>query len=343
MNGNSLLRMCVFVFLPLIPAKSEATINYRSLPQLVHDAPTIVTGNITIRGEKIILNVEKTLKGQQHHQLRVFYLHWFEVPDPRFRNGERVLLFLHIPDLKSDFARMAFPDAPEPKKGEMYLLGLGDQAKWPRSYPEKPKKHVHYHHFPRLQDNASLDDIQDVVERLLKIENEPNLDEKVKLCIEHIRSPNRLLQFTVMECAVRGGLWAPPPGKPGGRVPNEVADKRRDVLRNLSREVLTLSLVDSNEPSLRAESVRFLRYALPKKAMPHLISRITDEDLIVRRETRTALNMQADWLNITGPFVKYKHDDHPDRLISVRQQWMNWWQQNKDRIRGDQIEPKPKK
>ena len=181
MNGKGLLTMCAFVFLPLIPANSEADIIWRSLPQLVHDAPTIVTGNITIKGEKIILNVEKTLKGQEHRQLRVFYLHWFEVPDPRFRNGERVLLFLYIPDLKGEFARLAFPDAPEPKKGEMYLLGLGDQAKWRRSYPEKPEKHEFYHHFPRLQDKASLDAIQNVVEKLLKLENEPNLDEKVKM------------------------------------------------------------------------------------------------------------------------------------------------------------------
>ena len=38
-----------------------------------------------------------------------------------------------------------------------------------------------------------------------------------------------------------------------------------------------------------------------------------------------------------------KDDDHADRLISVRQQWTNWWQQNKDRIRGDQMEPNAKK
>lgn len=333
MNGKNPLRMCVFVFLMLTSAQSQASVHYRSLPQLVHDAPTIVRGSITIQDEKIILNVEKTLKGQEHLRLRVLYLHWFDVPDPRFKNGEDVLLFLHIPDLKSDFARMAFPDAPEPKKGEMYLLGLGDQAKWPRSYPEKPKKHEYYHHFPRLQDNASLDAIQNVVEKLLEIENEPNLDEKVKLCTKYIRSPNRLLQFTAMQYAVWDYLWAPPPGKPGGSVPTEVARERFNILRNLSDEVLSLSLVDSNEPSLRAESIRLLRYALPKKAMPHLISRITDEDKLVRSATRTTLNTMAYELKITGPFVKYKHDDHADRLKSVQQQWSDWWRENRDRVK----------
>jgi hypothetical protein len=332
MTIKTLLRICVFVSLTLSSSKSFASIVWHTLPQLVHDSPTIVTGNITIQDQRIILNIEKTLKGQEHRQLRILYHHWFDVPDPQFKNGENVLLFLYIPDPNKE--RLMFPNTPNPKEGEMYLFGLGDQAKWPRVYPEKVDRHKPPRHYPKLQDNASLRDIEDVVERLLEIENAPNLDEKVKLCTEYIRSSNRLLQLTALQYAMWGHLWAPPPGEPRGRIPKEISRKRFNIRRNLSGEVLSLSLVDSNEPSIRAESIRFLRYASPSQAMPNLIRRITDEDRLVRSVTSTVLNTLSMDLKITGSFVKYRPDEPPEHLRSIQHQWNDWWQNNKDRLKS---------
>ena len=328
MRVKTLLRMCVFVSVTLSSSDSLGVIVWRTLPQLVHDAPTIVKGNITIQDQRVILNIEKTLKGQEHRQVTVLFHHWSEVPDPQFKNGENVLLFLYIPDPNKE--RLMFPNTPDPKKGEIYLFGLGDQAKWPKTYADPKRDFTGY---PNLLATGSLSDIQKIVEELLRIEDIADLDEKVKLCTEYIRSSNRRLQFTALQYAVRGQLWAPPPGEPRGRITNEVADKRFNILRKLSGEALSLSLVDSNEPSIRAESMRFLRYASPSEAMPNLIRRITDEDRLVRSVTRTVLNTLSMDLEITGSFVKYKPDEPPEHLRFIQQQWNDWWQKNKDRLK----------
>jgi len=329
MNQRNLLRIYVFIFVTIFSKVSFATIERYTLPELVHKAPTIVKGTISIQNNKITINVEKTLKGQEHRRLIVLYQHWFEVPDPQFKNGENVLLFLYTPDPNKYI--LPFVNIPKPKKEEMYLFGLGDQAKWPRVYPEKPDRQHVYHHYPKLQDNASLNDIQEVVEKLLRIENTADLDEKVKLCTEYIRSSNPLLQFTALQYAIWGHLWSPPPGEPHGIIPNEVAERRINILRGLSDEVLALSLVDSNEPSIRAEAIRFLRYAYPGVAMPNLIRKITDDDSLVRSATRTVLGTMASELKIKGGFINYRYADPPEKLKSIQQQWNDWWQQEKQR------------
>jgi hypothetical protein len=223
---------------------------------------------------------------------------------------------------------LLFPNATTPKEGEMYLFGLGDQAKWPRKYPEKPEPQEYYHHYPKLQDTASLEAIQDVAEKLLRIENISDLEEKVKLCAEYIKSPNRLLQFTAMEYAIHGSLWAPPLGVPLPATPHEVADKRNNILKKLADEVLSLSLVDSNEPSICAEAILFLRYAEPSKVMPLLIRKITDEDKNVRSNTQTVLNTLSKDMKINGDLVDYKFDDSIENLKSIQKQWNDWWQKN---------------
>jgi hypothetical protein len=332
MKTINLFRICLLIFLSLLHSNSYGSIVWRSLPKLIHEAPVIAKGKISIQDDKIILNVDKILKGQDSSQIIVLYRHWFEVPDPKFKDGEYVLLFLHTPDPNED--NLLFPNTPPLKEGEMYLFGLGDQAKWPRIYPVKPKRHEYYHHYPKLQDTASLEAIQDVVEKVLAIENAKSLEDKVKLCTEYIKSSNRLLQFTAVEYAIHGGLWAPPPGKPFPAISHEVADKRNNILKKLADEVISLSLVDSNEPSVCAEAIRFMRYAEPDKTIPLLIPKITDKDQDVRSATRTALNAIAGNLQITDSFVNYRSKDSVEKLKSVQQQWNEWWEENKDDIKS---------
>ena len=75
------------------------------------------------------------------------------------------------------------------------------------------------------------------------------------------------------------------------RVPHEAAKKRFGVLRQLSRDAL--SLVESDDPSLEAESIRLLRYARPSDALPHLINRITDRNPSIKKVTRSVLSTLA--------------------------------------------------
>ena len=327
--------MCLLILLSFLHSKSFGLIHWQSLPQLVHEAPVISRGKISIEDEKIILNVEKTLKGQEYSKIPVFYMKWpeYEGTLPKFKDGENVLLFL-TNDIKG--YKPLVPNTPDMKKGELCLFGFSDQAKWPRVYPEKRKDNVYYHHYPKLQDTASLKAIEDVIEKLLEIENAKALEEKVKLCTEYIKSPNRPLQFTAMEYATQSFLWAPPAGEKSSSTSYETSKKRFNIMKKLADEVISLSLVDSNEPSVCAEAIRFMRYTEPDKAIPLLIPKITDKDQDVRSATRTALNVIAGDLQITGSFVNYKSKDSIEKLKSVQQQWNKWWEENRENIKSRQ-------
>lgn len=333
MKTINLFRMGLLILLSLLHSESYGLIHWHSLPNLIHEAPVIARGKISIQDKEIILDVEKTLKGQEHSKIAILYMKWpeYEGTLPKFKDGENVLLFL-TNDIKG-YKPLVF-NTPDMKKGELCLFGFSDQAKWPRVYPEKRKDNVYYHHYPKLQDTASLKAIEDVIEKLLEIENTKELEEKVKLCTEYIKSPNRLLQFTGMEYAIQGGLWAPPIGEKSSSISYETSKKRFSIMKKLGDEIISLSLVDSNEPSVCAEAIRFMRYAEPDKAIPLLIPKITDKDEDVRSATRTALKVIAGNLQITGSFVNYKSKDPVEKLKSVQQQWNEWWQNNKDNIKN---------
>ena len=329
MKTKILFKICFLALLSVLSSKSYGKIVWRSLPRLVHEAPVISKGKISIQNDTIILNVEKTLKGQEYTQITILYIKYpeFEAALPKFKDGEETLLFLDPEPYEP-----VFNIVEKLNKGEMYLFGLGDQAKWPRVYPEKPKGSEYYHHYPKLQDTASLEAIQGVVEKLLEIEKIQDLDKKTILCAEYIKSTNRLLQSTALEYAVHGYFWAPPIGESRGAIPKEVSVQRTSIMKKLASEVLSLSLVDSNEPSISEEAIRFMIYVEPEKAMPLLISKITDEDKGVRTATHTAINTIANNLKIKESFVKYEHDDSMENLKAIQQKWKNWFNENKDKL-----------
>jgi hypothetical protein len=182
--------------------------------------------------------------------------------------------------------------------------------------------------------------IQDVVEKLLQIENAKELEEKVKLCTDYIKSSNRLVQFTMMEYAIHGNLWALSPSNRASIISHEEAKKRFNILTRFSSEILSLSLVDSKEPSIRAVVILFLRYDEPSKVMPLLIGKITDEDINVRSNTRTVLNTLATEMKINDDFINYRHDDPIENLKSIQQQWDDWWQKNQHKSETEEQEYK---
>jgi hypothetical protein len=287
----------------------------------------IVEGTITVQDETVLLNVERTLKGQERRQIKVLYVHWFEAPDPHFKNGEDVLLFLGNPDPNAN--RLFFPDIVIPKENEMYLYGLGDMAKWPKTYADPNKDWTGY---PRLLNVAPLNAIETLVEKILVIENAPDLGRKVDLCTEYIRSPDPSLQYVTLEYVRFRLLWPSPPGSSHPIIPDEMREKERQILRQIAREALPL--VDSNEPLIRARAMLMLRYRPPTETMPHLIEGITDEYRGAREAARQVLNILARVLKVEEPFVDFNSGQPPEQLRSVQRQWNAWWESNRVRVKA---------
>ncbi len=287
----------------LYPGDSTADPVWRTLPQLVHDAHVIAQGTISIEADKYLLQIDEMLKGQAAGRLIVRSHLFAPLHGVEFHNGEAVLLFLEIPD----------------SNGMAYLLGSGDQGKWPKTPGDPNHQSADY---PRLLTEAPLEKIHNVAGQLLAIENAGQLDQKVTVCTKYIRSADPLLQYVAMQYAGQGLLWPPSPENPYPRVSHELAKRRFDILRKLSEDAI--SLVDSNEPSVRAESVRLLRYARVADAMPKLIKRITDSDLNVRSSTRIVLGTIAREYKIQDSFVDFDHRDTQDRLQPAQKAWNDW-------------------
>lgn len=310
MKIKTLLKVCVFIVLILTSTEGFAKIIWFTFPELVKNSSIIAKGTISIRNAKPVLLVEQTLKGEAHRELIIQPRSWLDIPTPTFRDGEVVLLFLESPDAT----------------GTARLVGYGDQAKWPGA---RSRGAGGYPGYPKVLTEASLKDIQEVVEKLLQIEEASGLEKKTELCADYIRSSNPLLQLTGLQYVLQDLLWPPPPDNPFPRVPHEIAKKRFDILRSLSSGAVPL--LESDKPSIRAAAIRLLRYAPSEVAMPNLIRKISDADLGVRTATRTVLNTLSIELKVGGKF-EYSPGDSMDRLISVQDKWNNWWRENKDRL-----------
>ena len=305
--------LCYIVSSSFVDA--HASIAWKTLPELVHDAPCIAKGTVSSDAGRIILKIDEMLKGQNYETLRIEFQSWFEVPDPQFTDGEAVLVFLKVVD----------------PNGTAQLLGVGDQAKWPREVRTGSESKYMYAH-ARIYEKAALESIVDLVKRMLTVENAEGLDRRVELCEQYIASSNPLLQFTAMQYALGGHLWPVPSGSRYPTVPREISRQRFGILRRLSKNAL--SLIDSAEPEIRGYSARFLRYAEPATAIPSLIPMITDEDRLVRSFTKTTLGTLATDLKIKGAFTEYNPDDSAKNLESVQQQWNDWWEAHKDRMKS---------
>jgi hypothetical protein len=313
MNRRIMPRTLILTLTFLFCAESLASYRWWSLPDMVHRAPVVAKGDVLLRDGVITLEVKQTLKGPDKERLTVGFHHAFDVSDPEFKDGEMAILFLEDADAN----------------GISLLYGPGDNAKWPRTYPDPPVKHVYYHHFPHAQDIATLEDIQRVVQELLAIENAVDPNEKLKLCAKYIQSGDALLQLTSMEYARLGYLW-PTGNEPSTEIAYRTARRRFSILRGLAAKAQCL--VDSSDPSVREEAIRLLRYAPLAEAMPRLIDKITDADRSVGATALGVLRTMARELGIVDPFAKSVSDDSPEHLISVQQQWRTWWEDNRSRL-----------
>jgi hypothetical protein len=311
-----------------LSTNSFAKIVWRTLPQLVHDAPNIVKGTISIQKTKVTLNIEKVLKGENHKEMIILFHHDIEVPDPQFKIGEEVLLFLEPQTTKSEINQ-----AQDSNDIKMYLFGLGDQAKWPRFYPNNSDNNAYYLHYPKLQDTASLKTIQNVVEKLLIIEDANSIDEKVKICNEYIKSSDKLLQFTSLQFVIQDRLWPPQSENTQEPAPSSsTIAERNSILKKFGEEIIALSLIDDKEATIRAEAIRFLRYTEPYKAISFLIPKLTDDDRLVRSNSREVLNNFSGELKLTKELASYKSDDTMENYKSIQQNWNTWKEKNADKF-----------
>lgn len=335
MDGTNWIRITTLALLALMSRGTFADMEWQSLPALVRGADTIARGTVTIEGDEVLLRVERILKGQQRRQIKVRYIHWFEVPDPQFKSGEQVLLFLHIPDVNG--LKSSWPDIAGLKEGEMFLFGLSDQAKWPKPYVDPSKKWTAY---TGPENGASLSAVENVVQKLLVIENTADLDEKAQMCAMYIRSSDPLLQYATMQYAQHGLLQPSQLDNLSPEESYEVSRKHFRILGKLAGEALPL--IDSNEPAIRAHAILLLRYRQPTEVLPYVIEGITDRVASVCEAARRVLGTFAASLKLEEPFVNFSSRQKPEELASIQRQWSTWWENNKARLRAEEEEARNK-
>ena len=150
------------------------------------------------------------------------------------------------------------------------------------------------------------------------------------LDVEYIKADNKLLKLTALEYARFNYVWESPDGKSFSKSSEEISQMKKSFINDIYDEFMKLT--DSNKPSLRAESIRYLKYAPPSEALPILIRNIANDDKDVRKTTRNAINVLARELKINGDFVEYNYEDSLENLRAIQKQWNDWWETNKDKF-----------
>lgn len=307
MKARTILTLCACLALASVPAETlAAKVMWYQFPALVNESSLIVTGTITIRAEQPILLVEEALKGKTCDELTIQQRSLGEVPSASFQEGESVLLFLETPD--DDCAAA--------------LVGYGDQAKWPKlDVAER------YFHYPKGQANASLEEVEEMARRLLRIESSRDLEQRIDMIAGLMKSSDLLLQLTALQYVLGDHLWIEKDHPE--RSSHEIAREQFDVLRRLSDYAVRLS--NSKDSSIRAESIRLLRYARPNVAIPKLISRIPDTDPGVRAATHSVLGTLSIELKAEEG-LEYSLSGSEEHLRSAQNIWNDWWLENESRI-----------
>ena len=249
MRSKILFKMFLLAFTALMSTKSFAEVAiWQNIPTLIRASSVVAKGRISIEDYRPVLGVQKIFKGESYSNLTIQWRELFDNPIPEFQNGEAVLLFLEKPD----------------EKGATYLVGYGTQAKWPKAYDD-PNESSGY---PEILGSASLENIENIVEKILQIENTVEPNERVELCGQYIKSPNQLMQLTTMQYVLDDLIW-PSSDDLNQRISHAEAKRRFGIKRKLSSD--SLQLIDSDESAIQVESIRFLRYAHASEAIPNLI------------------------------------------------------------------------
>jgi hypothetical protein len=267
-------------------------IPWSGLPDLVLKSDIIATGTISIEDGKTILITDRILKGHAPKRLTLIVnTSPYEEGAVPIVENENVLLFLK--SINSDSAQLA----------------AGDLGKWPRA--DWLRKN------PNLLNNASPETIADLVNNILRVESRTNLNDRVDILKEWLDSSDSLLNLVALQYVLSSHIW------PEGLSPDY---KKGITMYNVRKQLsgYAFKLINSNNPGIREESIRLLRYADPESVFPVLINKITDPNKYVREATSSVLFSILHKKELNDD-LKYDYNKSPEELLSVQRKWQEWY------------------
>lgn len=261
-----------------------------SLAELIEMAPTIVTGTILLEDGKPILVVEKTLKGNGFTRIQISYKVVRSRDLPKFREGEKVLLFLTIPE-----------------RGVSKLIGYGDQAKWPRGKGNDS--------YPEVAVNASLEEIEVIVTKILESASTKNIDDYFELLKQNLSSKDELLQLITLEFVQLEDSFGE----------NFQKISKANILRNFG--VYLAPFASHSDPDIRFETMRILRYAPLSFSIPLLTNVLMDSEFSVRNMAYITLNTVVYDVRGNIAFEYNPRATEEQRRID-QEKYVKWWLSN---------------
>lgn len=257
---------------------------------MVSKSDIIASGNIMIKGGKTILVTDRILKGKAPKELTISNdpeTGWTKVD---FIEDEYVLLFLKSIDAGSA------------------KLTAGGTAKWPKANAGE---------YSNILSRASIESIAGLVNQILRIESKTDIDDRVDILRDWLDSSDSLLNLIALQYALGGHIWSNEPSP----------DYQTSIIRNSILNGLSgyaLRLIQSDSPLIQIESIKLLRYADPKSALPILIGKIADPNKGVRVSTIVVLRSFARRLDIAEGF-DCDSNSPPEELLPVQRKWQEWY------------------
>jgi hypothetical protein len=292
MKIRVILAIAIFLVLSVTAKRGGTTeIPGYGLPDLVVKSDIIASGRVTISDGKAILVTDRVLKGQVPKNLTIIDCPGIKGMVVKYTEDQNVLLFLQA--ISSDSVCLT----------SSYL------SKWPRSNSMQENGNI--------LDNASPETIADLVNNILRVESRTNLNDRVDILKEWLDSSDSLLNLVALQYVLSSHIW------PEGLSPDY---KKGITMYNVRKQLsgYAFKLINSNNPGIREESIRLLRYADPEKALPILISKIIDPNRNIRAATCSVLMSFSRGEGMNDD-LKYRSDELPEELLSVQRKWQEWY------------------
>ncbi len=294
MRSRIIFGIIIFLVLCVTAQRSFPTSVWGGgLLDLAIKSDIIATGTITFKDGKTILITDRMLKGKDPKELTInnrATIAWGKVD---FVEDEYVLLFLM--SIEADIAK----------------LTAGATAKWPRDTIGE---------YSSILERASVESITGLVNQILRIESKTDINDRVDILRGWLDSSDSLLNSIALRYAIGGHIWSNEPSPD-----YQASIDRNNILNDLSD--YAFKLIQSNSPLIQAESIRLLRYADPERALPVLISKITDTSRYIRGVSWSALQRLSSGRNMDDNY-KYNPDDSPEELLSFQRKWQEWYEAN---------------
>lgn len=266
------------------------------LPDLAIRSDIIASGTVTSKAGKTILVTDRILKGKAPKEFTIDNVATVEWDKVDFVEDEYVLLFLKSID--TDIAKLI----------------AGATAKWPRDTIGE---------YSSILERASVESIAGLVNQILRIESKTEIKERVDILRGWLDSSDSLLNLIALQYVLGGYIWSKEPSPD-----YQSSIDRNSILKGLSAYAFTL--IQSDSPLIQAESIRLMRYADPERALPILISKITDPSKYIRSVTWSALK-KFSYGKEMDDNCNYDSNSPREELIPVQRKWQEWYEANYDR------------